>query len=239
MKKIENSLVDNYLATAPIGQITNMTEVKIEWMKLNIVKYFPKPNSFCLEIGPGQGELLLLWQELGYKNFRSIDISKDVCLHVHKLGFECELVEDDSIFLEKHKNSYDLIVMNDVLEHVPREKVVGLMKSIFSSLKPGGKVIIKVPNAQSPHFSVGRYGDLTHEQSFTELSLTQLFIASGFNEYNYFAEKVPFKLNIKSLLAIYIIRPLYFWWIRNIRSATGCTSPKILTQAIIAVAEKK
>lgn len=238
MKKIDNSLVDNYLATAPIGQIKNVTKSKMEWMKLNFVQYFPAVTSNCLEIGPGQGELLLLWKELGYKNTTSIDISKDVCNHVKKMGFACDLVEDSSEYLKAHKDQFDLVVLNDVLEHVPKSEIVIFVKSILSSLRPKGKLLIKVPNAQSPHFSVGRYGDLTHEQSFTESSFAQLFIASGFKKYFFIAEKIPFKLGIKSFLAIYVIKPFYFWWIRKIREATGHASPKILTQAIITVAEK-
>lgn len=239
MKKTDNSLVDNYLATAPIGQIKNITTAKMGWMKLNFIQYFPDKKSYCLEIGPGQGELMLLWRELGFKNISSIDISRDVCEHIKKIGFECYLVNDDSEFLQKHKNSYDLIVLSDVLEHVPREKVVELMKSILGSLKRGGRVIIKVPNAQSPHFSVGRYGDLTHEQSFTETSFIQLFKVSGFEKYFFLAEKQSIKLSVRSLLANYFIKPVYFCWIRKIREATAHSSPKILTQAIIAIAEKE
>lgn len=236
--KSKNSLIDNYLATAPIGQAKNVTQSKIDWMNLNFAQHFPAKQSACLEIGPGQGELLILFKDLGFKKVKSIDISKDVCEHIKKLGFDCELVKDSSQYLKQRYNQFDLIVLNDVLEHVPKDQVVDLVSSIRASLKPKGKLLIKVPNAQSPHFAIGRYGDLTHEQSFTETSFIQLFRACGFEKYNFIAEKIPFKVGVRSFLAICIIRPIYFWWIRNIRAATGHSSPKILTQAIIAVAEK-
>lgn len=235
----KNSLVDNYLTTAPIGQVSNVMNSKIAWMKTNFVPHFPALDSNCLEVGPGQGELLLLWKELGYKRISSIDISKDVCRHVKKIGFDCKLVKDSSAFLKKHPNEYDLIVLNDVLEHIPKHLIVDLVKSIYDSLRPKGKLIVKVPNAQSPHFAVGRYGDLTHEQSFTETSFTQLFRVCGYDNYYFLAEKQKFRFSVKSILANYVVKPLYFFWIRKIRESTGHASPRILTQAIIAVAEKQ
>lgn len=236
--KTKNSLIDNYLATAPIGQAKDVMQSKIDWMNLNFVQHFPKNNSSCLEIGPGQGELLFLLKDLGFKKVKSIDISKDVCEHIKKLGFDCELVKDSSQYLEQRPDQFDLIVLNDVLEHVPKNQVVDLVNSIRTGLKPKGKLLIKVPNAQSPHFAVGRYGDLTHEQSFTETSFVQLFRASGFGRHKFFAEKIPYKIGFRSLLANYIVAPLYFFWTRKIREVTGHASPKILSQAIIAVAEK-
>lgn len=238
MKKQKDILTEKYLATAPIGQAGDVVKIKQEWIKINLDQLFPKKTSECLEIGPGQGELLMYWKQNGFKNISSIDISEDVVSHIQKLGFKCELVNDSSEYLLKHQNTYDLIVLNDVLEHVPREEIVSLVESIRISLAKGGKVIIKSPNAQSPHFSVGLFGDLTHIQAFTETSLSQLFEASGFDHYYFLPEKSAVRYNPMSIIANYLIKPVYFFWIRKIRQATGHASPRILSQAIIAVAEK-
>ncbi|MFA5158288.1 MAG: class I SAM-dependent methyltransferase [Patescibacteria group bacterium] len=236
MKKNQSILTERYLETAPIGQ-ADTVGLKHLWLEKNLIKYFPGKSARLLDIGPGQGEALLFWQKLGYKNISSIDISADVAKHIKKLGFECDLVESDADYLNKRSGTYDLIYISDVLEHVPKDEIVDLVVAIRTGLRSGGKVIIKVPNAQSPHATVGLFGDLTHVQAFTESSLTQLLIASGFKNYFFLAEKLPLN-NLKSWIATYIIMPMYFFWIRLIRSATGHSSPKILTQAIIAIAEK-
>lgn len=240
-KKMKNNeMMKRYLETAPIGQAGDVSKAKIEWMKCNFLKFFPGKKKVYLEIGPGQGETLMFWKELGYENIQSVDIAEDVCEHIQKMGFKCDLVDDTTNFLNNNKEKFDLIMLNDVVEHISKSELVEFMSAVFVSLKKGGAVIIKVPNAQSPHFAVGRYGDLTHVQSFTELSLTQLLNLANFKEFKFYAESIPLKrkLDIKQIIAIKIIMPIYFWWIKKLRNAIAHNSPEILTQAIIAVAKK-
>lgn len=235
---VKNKIITNYLETAPIGQAGGISKYKIEWMRHNFLKFFPGKEKSYLDVGPGQGETLLFWKELGYENIKSVDIAQDVCEHIKKIGFNCELVDDTIKYLKNNQNKFDFIMLNDVLEHIAKDEIVDFMQAIYESLKSEGIVVIKVPNAQSPHFSLGRYGDLTHIQSFTELSLTQLMRLSGFYDFKFYAESMPLG-NIRQLFSVCIIIPLYFWWIRKLRNAIAHNSPEILTQAIITVAKKK
>jgi SAM-dependent methyltransferase len=205
-------------------------------MKQFFSKFFPGKKATYLDIGPGQGETLILWRKLGYDNIQSIDISNDVCSHIKKLGFNCELVADSTNFLINNKEKFDFIMLNDVVEHINKDELIIFIEAVFDSLKKNGKVLIKVPNAQSPHFSIGRYGDLTHVQSFTELSLTQLMKLGGFENFKFYPDQQETTIN--TFLGKYLITPIYFWWIRKIRMATFHNSPEILTQAIILVAKK-
>lgn len=231
--------MDTYLSTAAIGQAGGVDEGKIAWLELNFASYFTDKDASYLDIGPGQGDLMHLWRKMGIKNISSIDISKDVYEHVKKLGFECDLVEDSTKYLQAKTSKYDIIVLNDVLEHIPREEIVDFVGAISKSLLPGGKLLIKSPNAQSPHFGTGLYGDLTHVQAFSELSLSQLFRLTGFENYWFFAEKQPMAgTGLKGVIANYIFCPIYFRWVRFTRAISFHFNPDILTQAIIAVAEK-
>ncbi len=235
----KDKLIDCYLKTAPIGQAGGVSEEKIAWINYNFSKFFPGIGDSYLDIGPGQGEVMILWKRLGYQNIESVDISKDVHNHILGLGFKCHLVENTIVFLNTNKKKFDLIMLNDVVEHIAKDDLADFMIAVHESLKIGGRIIIKVPNAQSPHFSLGRYGDLTHIQSFTELSLTQLLRIGGFDKFIFLAEKQIKNLNVKAIVSNYFIMPVYFWWIRIIRSATYHLSPKILTQAIIVIATKE
>ena len=237
-KKTSEYLFENYLKTDSIVQAGGISKDKIACIKYNFLKFFPGKEMAYLEIGPGQGETLILWKELGYQNIKSVDISQDVCQHIRELGFDCSFVGNTAEFLNDSKEKFDFIMLNDVVEHILKDELVDFMQAVHMSLRSGGKVIIKVPNAQSPHFSSGRYGDLTHIQSFTELSLAQLLKISGFDKFSFLPEKQVVNKNIKAVISNYFIVPVYFWWIRKIRSATYHASPEILTQAIIAVAEK-
>jgi len=216
-------------------------EDKINFLGKNFLQFFKGKKGKFLDVGPGHGEVLILWDRLGYEDISSVDISRSVHSYITKIGYKCDLVSNTADYLENKKNTFSCIVLNDIIEHIEKNELIRFIKAVKESLTIGGVVIIKVPNAQSPHFSLGRYVDLTHTQSFTELSLTQLMKLSGFDKFKFYAEKTCFnKKNnlLKQFIAIYLITPLYFWWVRNIRAATAHDNPKILTQNIIVVSEK-
>jgi hypothetical protein len=72
--------------------------------------------------------------------------------------------------------------MNDVLEHIPKDRIVLLMELVRSRLLPGGVLIAKTINAANPILGAhSRYNDFTHELSWTEESLRQVLRQAGFS----------------------------------------------------------
>jgi SAM-dependent methyltransferase len=78
--------------------------------------------------------------------------------------------------------SYDALILRDVVEHFTREQIIEVLELCRTALRPGGIVIVQVPNAESPFFGRIRYGDFTHELAFTQSSLAQLFNVIGFED---------------------------------------------------------
>lgn len=79
--------------------------------------------------------------------------------------------------------SFDVIVMTHVLEHVPRPNE--LVRTIYDGLRPGGLLYLAVPDIESVQFRIfGRHWDAicptVHLQYFNERSLQQLLEAEGF-----------------------------------------------------------
>lgn len=91
---------------------------------LNLIKDISYNN--VLEIGCGSGELSKY-----LKNYQGIDISE-----------KTPFIIGDAQKLPFEDNSYDLILMLDLLEHT-NDKAV--MKEVYRVLKPNGHVIITVP----------------------------------------------------------------------------------------------
>lgn len=83
--------------------------------------------SSALEIGCGSGELSYY-----LKNYNGIDISRNTCKSIlgdaHKLPFKSE--------------SFDLILLLDLLEHTDDKLVI---EEVYRIIKPKGNVIIMVP----------------------------------------------------------------------------------------------
>ncbi len=72
------------------------------------------------------------------------------------------------------KSKYDLIVLTQVFEHIPKSSYLNWIKGFYKVLNPGGSIIITVPNGANPLVGTERYGDLQHENVFTIYSFSEL-----------------------------------------------------------------
>lgn len=125
-----------------------------------------------LDFGCGIGLLLLCLQKRGLAAY-GIETSK-FYLDKHK---ECNITSATSLeSLNAPKNSFDLIIIKDVLEHAdnPRE----LLQELLSYVKPSGHFYIRVPNVYGYkfHWSVDTK---THINHFSPKTLTQLVEQQG------------------------------------------------------------
>lgn len=139
-------------------------------------------QSAILEIGCGQGFALMTLQELGYPYLEGIDVDEQQVYSCLQKQLNVTKVEDTLDFLAERSEKYHLILLCDVLEHIPLENQLTFTKGIQNALKPGGQLIGTVPNANSILASRWRYIDWTHYVSFTEHSLDFLLFNAGFTE---------------------------------------------------------
>ena len=91
------------------------------------------------------------------------------------------LTSDIVSFLAERPQSWDCIILKDVIEHLPRKQVIPTLSAIYQALTPGGSVVIETGNLASPAGMFVRYIDFTHESGFTENSLRQILRAVGFS----------------------------------------------------------
>lgn len=194
-------------------------------------------NIRILDVGCGMGHFIYYLQKKGFMNFIGIDISPeqiDFCRNNISENVECI---DAFAFLEKNFN-FDVIVMNDVLEHFNKNKILDLLILIYDRLNKNGILIIKVPNAANPFNISTFYTDFTHETLFTKESLNQILVVSNFKNIKVFeckSNRTTFKGIIGALLekSIYdIIRFSYI--LHRHKSVTGI----LLTPNIMAIAGK-
>jgi 2-polyprenyl-3-methyl-5-hydroxy-6-metoxy-1,4-benzoquinol methylase len=141
-------------------------------------------NTPILDIGCGFGETLGGLWAAGYRNLTGIDLSDSNCKICRAtLPKEINIICDDAyIFLKNRPDHFGLITMFYVLEHVMKEEIVSFLRLIDAALSPGGKLIIKVPNAACIIAPYVLFGDITHQQCFTEPHLSQLMEIVGFSE---------------------------------------------------------
>jgi SAM-dependent methyltransferase len=142
-------------------------------------------EAAILDIGCGFGHQLYLLRALGFTNLYGIEISPhSLAVAREELGSSAELELVDAFdFLPRHREHFDLITLNDVLEHVPRERTVELLGLIHAALRSEGKMVVRVPNMASLLAQWSLYLDFTHLAGFTEYSLFQVLDWAGFKEH--------------------------------------------------------
>lgn len=139
------------------------------------------PAMAVLEIGCGLGQFLLYLREKGVADFLGIDQDPQLEVHIPEQVRDHFRIADVWQFLESgiEPGRFDRIALFDVLEHFASEDGVTLLSGLRGLLKPGGRVVVKVPNAASPWGAQYQYGDLTHRTAFAPGSLRQIAVAAG------------------------------------------------------------
>jgi len=149
----------------------------------NYKKFLPEnKQARILEIGCGMGNLLLFLGQEGYANFLGVDIAPEAIRYCLDKGIsKVKYIKDLLEFLATAPQ-FDLIVLNDVIEHLPKDEVINIFSKIGEKLTVGGQVIVKTGNMSSMVGLRIRYNDFTHTTGFTEYSLKQTLFFAGFKQ---------------------------------------------------------
>ena len=235
-----------YTRYAELKQRTDLAHVRRDlvftkpYMARLIANFFPPDrNSSIVDLGCGSGALLLFLQEAGYRNAMGVEISPDQVEFARQLGVRSVIPGDLVSFLrESRSESFDVMVAIDVIEHFRKDEVLEIMDQAHRVLRPSGKMIVHVPNAEAIFGSRIFWSDFTHELAFTREGLRQLTCACGFSSVK-FSEDLPVVHGFKSL-----IRRMLWTGLRSIfrlayMAETGDHGAGlILTQNLLAVAMK-
>jgi SAM-dependent methyltransferase len=142
--------------------------------------WLPADRSAAIaDLGCGAGGLLHFFQERGFTALSGVDGSAEQ-VQIARQVVPGVVQGDVFDFLAEHPAAFDLITALDILEHFRKEEVLRLLDGCYAALRPGGRLILQTPNADSPFISTIRYGDFTHEVCFNPYSLRWLLGLCGF-----------------------------------------------------------
>lgn len=219
-----------------------------ETSRAKIEKQFPIWNSYfgnllphnknakILDLGCGDGGFILWLRSLGYTNVQGIDISPEQVNLTKTNGVKDVAVGDFFQTLPSQKDSFDVIIARDVLEHVSKDRVVDALSLIRESLHNDGNFIAQTVNAENLLWGRLRYGDFTHELAFTKNSLQQVLYISGFTKVRAYSQR-PVVHGLKSLVR-YVLWELFEMLLRIYLIVETGSGDAILTQNVVVDARK-
>jgi len=129
-----------------------------------------------LEIGFGDGGFLA-WAKAQGANISGTEIDADVVALARAKGFDAHPPALEALVAQGRQ--FDLVAAFDVLEHWDKAALVANLRQIAALLVPGGLLIARFPNGQSPFGRVHQHGDLTHQTALSATSIEQLAIMTG------------------------------------------------------------
>lgn len=195
-------------------------------------------DAKIVDLACGRGWLLYFFQKKGYKNLKGVDISPEQIEISRQVVSDVE--ERDVLdFLKQHSEEFSLITAFDLVEHFQKPEALEFLKLCHTSLKPGGRLILHTPNADSPFGMASRYGDFTHEIGFNVNSLLRLMRLTGFTQIE--AREtgpVPYGYSIASSLRFILWQAIRFLITTWNLVETGGRESKILTRNFLITGTK-
>lgn len=242
MSKIRDRIYGQYVASSgEASKINSLADFESRRSTLEYVvdSYFPSDKAaVVIDLGCGHGALVHFARQRGYVAVRGVDVSpQQVSLAAH-LGIEGVIEGDLSTTLATlPEESVDVIVAFDVIEHFTKSELIDFVDAVRRVLKKGGRWIIHAPNGASPFVGAIRYGDFTHEQTFTRSSLEQLMLASGFSRVQCY-ECAPRAHGFKSVIRVLAWKLARLAMQFAVTAETGELRGSILTRNLYAVVWK-
>ena len=122
-----------------------------------LARWHPAPIQLALEMGSGNGNFL------GFARARGITViglesQPELRRRAQIASFEAHGAITDLA----PEPRFDLIAAFDVFEHIPQDDCIALLRNMAERLSPGGILLLRVPNGESPVGRIFQHGDLTH-----------------------------------------------------------------------------
>lgn len=200
---------EGYKNDAVLEQIrkgNDWLKVQRHLLRFDFIKKY-QPSGKLFDLGVGWGHFLLAGKQLGYDIY-GIEISKNPYIYAHDdLGLPVDHI--DFFAMDKPKESFDLITMWDVLEHI--DAADSFVEKCSFLTKKGGYIVIQVPQIDS--FFAKRQKEkwnmmgLDHVNYFSKKTITQILA-----KHNYEVVKIKSSIELK-LLLMYTILP----WIKKLK----------------------
>lgn len=192
-------------------------------------------SASILDAGCGDGGFVFFMQEQGYTHVTGVDVSVQQIQQGSSLGIKGLTVADLREYLS-NTEPLDCIVARDVIEHFTRQEAFELLSMMAQKLKPGGRLIMQVPNGEGIYFTSIFFGDYTHEVAYTVGSVRQLFLNAGFtSSYCLPTGPVPHNWRGRIRQGLWAVKVLQHRFWKMVETGTGAG---IFTSNLIAIGEK-
>lgn len=119
----------------------------------------PRARTFC-EVGCGSGVTSAALAQIGAR-ITLVDLSGKALSfargQMKRLGLPAEAVRQNGLRMGFRDGAFDVVWNGGVIEHFTDEGKIGLLREMWRITKPGGLLVLMVPNATDWPFRLGKW----------------------------------------------------------------------------------
>lgn len=98
-----------------------------------------------------------------------------------RVGAQVDLDDVNRWLARQPNNHFSALVAIDLAEHLPKDDFMDLLRGAAAALSPGGSLILRLPNGDSPLVGMNLFNDITHVWTYTPNCLNSLSQMHGFS----------------------------------------------------------
>lgn len=154
--------------------------------------WLPAARSAAIyEVACGPGTMLRFLRAEGYTNLGGSDLAACQVDLARAAGLPVTLADSLQELRRQADGTWDCVLAIDFVEHLSKDAFVGFLGECHRTLKPGGCLILRLPNGGSPFGGLHLFNDITHEWTYTGHAMRALLKMTGYGTVAFADETLP------------------------------------------------
>lgn len=144
------------------GRYPNVWHIPLQRRATDVILRHVSEGQSCLDIGGSARFWQGMQRRLPRLDCKTLNVDPQA---------ECDYRD-----LSEVEETFDVVTMLEIIEHVPLQEGLAMLRQAHGVLKPGGKLIVTTPNLFHPN----RFWDATHVTAYRYDELGAALLSAGF-----------------------------------------------------------
>jgi 2-polyprenyl-3-methyl-5-hydroxy-6-metoxy-1,4-benzoquinol methylase len=133
------------------------------------------------DLACGHGSFMYWMKTKGIDQVLGVDASIEQVMHARSVGLEVAHSDVFDWLQQQQANTHSVLFAMDFIEHISKDDMMRFLEMAHRILQPGGLLILRYPNGDSPLVGLNLFNDITHVWTYTTNCLRSLAEMHGFS----------------------------------------------------------